>query len=222
MNAVRDGLLVAGKDLKLLMRGRGGLVPVLTFGALVVLVLAFALSTAVSRSAVGGAGILWVVLFLGGELSLSAAWRVERENAALEGYLVSPADALGLFVGKLVVGVGMVAALAAISLPLYLLFFAGMAPHQPFELAGSVLLGGIGLVGSGLLLGTLGGAARGVEGLLPLILFPVAVPDLLASVATTQSAFSGGPAGPWWRVLIGYDILFLALATALFEASIEA
>jgi heme exporter protein B len=216
-----DAAAVAAKDLTLMLRGRGGLVPVLLFGALAALVLAFALSAAIGHGPSAGAGVLWVVIFLAGELALTAVWRIEHETAALEGYLLSPADGLGLYLGKLAVGVVLMAAVGALALALYLLFFAGQPPRQPLLLAASVGLGGLGFMASGLLLGTLGGAARGSEGMVALILFPLLVPDLLASVATSESAFTGGTAGPWWRVLGGFDLLFLALALVLFETSAE-
>lgn len=218
---IGDGWAVAAKDLRLMARGRGGLVPMVSLGAVTLLVLAFALGVGgPSRPAFGG-GVIWVAVFFAGQAVVTGGWRLERESGALEAYLLSPADPLGLYLGKLGVALIAMAAVAAVVVPLDLVLFGGAPPRDPLLLVASLGLGSLGFVAAGLLLELLGGAARGVDGYLGLVLLPLAVPDLLASVATTQSAWLGVAAGPWWRVLAGYDILFLALALILFEAALE-
>jgi len=218
---VSDTGAVIAKEVRLAVRGRTGAAAVLAFAALALAMLAFAFGPTAGQVATFAPGALWITFFFAGQLGLQGAFTVERENAALEGFLASPADRLALFVGKMVAGWLLMAAVQVIGVPVYLLFFGAPAAVHPGALALSLLLGDIGFLAAGLLLAAVTSQARAGEAVFPLALFPTAVPVLLASVSTTRIALGGVAHNPWWELLIGYDVLFLALALLLFEAAVE-
>lgn len=216
-----DAQAVTLKEVRLALRGRTGAAAVLAFGALALALLAFAFGPRAGEAASFAPGALWVTFFFAGQLSLQGAFALERENAALEGFLVTRADRLALFLGKLVSAWLLMAAVEAIGVPVYLLFFGQVGTMHVGLLAASLALGDIGFLGAGVLLSAVTAQARTGDAVFPLALFPVAVPVLLASVQTTHIAFGGHVAAPWWELLIGYDVLFLALSMLLFDQALE-
>lgn len=216
-----DAQAVAGKEVRLALRGRTGATAVLAFGALVLAVLAFAFGPKAGQAASFAPGALWVTFFFAGQIAMQGAFVVERENGALEGFLATPADRLALFLGKLVSGWLLMAAVQVIGVPIYLLFFGSVGTMHFGLLIASLALGDIGFLSAGVLLSAVTAQARTGEAVFPLALFPVAVPVLLASVETTHVALGGHVTAPWWELLIGYDVLFVALSLLLFDQAVE-
>ena len=90
----------------------------------------------------------------------------------------------------------------------------------------SLFLGTVGLAGVGTLFAAIAAHTRAREVLLPLLLFPVQVPVILATVKSTGAAIrmpglDPPEVGQWLGLLVAYDALFLALSVVLFEYAIE-
>lgn len=209
------------KELRLAVRGRTGAGPVLAFAALLVVLLAFAFGPTPASVKVFAPGALWVTFFFSGELGLAHTFTLERENATLEGFLLTPADRLALFLGKMVGGGSLLLATEAVGVPAYLLLFGGLPHARLLWLVGSLLMGDIGFLSVGVLLAAVSAQVRAGEALYPLLLFPAAVPVLLASVQTTAAALGAILTAPWWLLLVAYDVLFLGLALLLFDTAVE-
>lgn len=218
---VADAAAVALKEVRLAARGRTGAAAVLAFGALALSLLAFAFGPEAGRRVTFEAGALWITFFFAGQMALQGAFVVERENGALEGFLVSGADRLALFLGKLAAAWLVMALVQVVGVPLYLLLFGRVGTLHPGLMALSLGLGDLGFLSAGVLLSAVVAQARGGEAVFALALFPVAVPALLASVATTRVALGVAASSPWWELLAGYDVLFAALALLLFEQALE-
>jgi heme exporter protein B len=212
---------VALKEVRLAVRGRTGAVAVLAFGALALCLLAFAFGPAAGRTVTFEAGALWITFFFAGQLALQGAFVLERENGALEGFLASGGDRLALFLGKLAAAWLVTAVVEVVAVPLYLLLFGRAGSLHVGALGLSLALGDAGFLAAGVLLSAVTAQARAGEAVFPLALFPVAVPALLAGVATTRAALGASLAAPWWQLLVGYDVLFAALALLLFEQALE-
>lgn len=212
---------VTVKEIRLAVRGRTSGAAVLAFGALALCLFAFAFGPNAGRSVAFEAGALWITFFFAGQMALQGTFVVERENGALEGFLVSGGDRLALFLGKLAGAFLVTAAVQVVGVPLYLLLFGGAGTLHAGAMALSLGLGDIGFLSAGVLLSAVTAQARVGEAVFPLALFPVAVPALLAAVATTRSALGAALTAPWWEFLAGYDLLFAALALLLFEQVLE-
>ena len=92
------------------------------------------------------------------------------------------------------------------------------------RLLGVVLLGAAGLSAPGTLYATLAARARSSDVLLPLLLFPLLVPALLASVKATALVLEGDPMGQlasWTGLLVAFDTIYWSLCGLLYRFVVE-
>ncbi len=166
------------------------------------------------------AGLLWVALLLGATLSLNRAFEQEREQGSLDILLLAPASRWVLYGGKMLACLLRLLVLQAILTPLTALFF-GSTLHGAWLVLLPALLGGaVGIAALGALLGWLAAEIPGREALLPILLYPLLTPLLLAVVHLTQGALQGLPwheHWPWLRLMLTFDAMVLLAAWLLFE-----
>lgn len=169
-------------------------------------------------------GFLWVTFLLAGVLGLDKSFGQERENACMEGLLLSPAGRGTIYLGKMAGNAAFLAMVLVLLVPMYGLLFrldlAGVAGRLALVAAGAVL----GFSALGTLLGGLVASLRGKEVLLPLLLFPLVAPLLIASVQLTGAILEGEPLADHlqWLMLIGaFDAVFLIVAFLVFEFVVE-
>jgi heme exporter protein B len=87
------------------------------------------------------------------------------------------------------------------------------------------MLGTLGFVTLGTFYSAMASRTRSREVLLPLLLFPMLVPVLLAATEGSAAYLVGnamGDAGAWLRLLVVFDVIFLLGALLVFEHIIEA
>ena len=219
---LRDAWRIALKDLRIEQRTREALFTVVLFGLLAVVV--FALSFTIERdtSRAYGPGVIWVTVLFAGTLGLQRLFAPEQENDCLGGLLLSPASARGLYLGKLAVQILFMAVMEIVTIPTAFLFF------DLFEYTDAA---GLGLVAALLVLGTVGFAIVGTlfaamllhnrlrDVMLPIIVYPLVTPVLIAGVQATRSLFMGEPhqAALGWMALVGaFDLIYLAVSLAIF------
>lgn len=211
------------KDLRLEWRAKDALNAMLFFALLIVVVfsLAFDPTAAMSRQISGG--ILWVSLLFAVVTALNQAWSRELRNSVLDAQRMAPASAAALFLAKALANFLFVAIVESIMAPIFVLFY-NLHPLGQSSLLLLVLpLGTWALVINGTFLAALSLRARSRELLLPLILFPLAVPALLAMVQATSAIFTGEfDPGLWIKLLAGYDIVFTTAGLMLFETVFQA
>jgi heme exporter protein B len=211
------------KDLRLEWRAKDALNAMLFFALLVVVVfsLAFDPSAAMSRQIAGG--ILWVSLLFAVVTALNQAWARELRNSVLDAQRMAPASSASLFLAKALANFIFVAIVECIMAPIFVLFY-NLHPLGQTSLLLLVLpLGTWALVINGTFLAALSLRARSRELLLPLILFPLTVPALLAMVQATTAIFTGEfEPGLWIKLLAGYDIIFTTAGLMLFDTVFHA
>lgn len=210
------------KDLAAELRSRELLGSMLVFSLLAILIFNFALELQVQLRATLSSGVLWVTLAFAGTLGLSRSMAVERERGALDGLLLAPVDRSALFFGKALANLLFILLVAAIMLPL----FAALYNVNLFRpgLALVILLGAIGYAAVGSLLAAMAVQTRTREVLLPILLFPVILPVLIAAVKASNGYLQGLPGteiAPWLNLLLAYDVIFLALAMMVFEFVVQ-
>lgn len=212
------------KDLAIELRTKDMLSTMLIFSFLVMVVFAFAFRPEAATTKAVFPGILWVDFSFAGLLGLNRAFTHERANDCLMGLLLAPMDPMIIYAAKVVSNFLFLALVEAISLPLFLAFFDYPWTGSPATLLAVLLLGTLGFAAVGTFLAALAANTRAGEVLLPLILFPILVPVLLAAVQGTALALAGqaGEAlASWLRLLAVYDIIFCALAAILFPYLLE-
>jgi heme exporter protein B len=202
-----DVRALARKDLLLELRARDTLPALLLFVVAVFVVFHFALPARSSDLAAGG--LLWVAILFTALLGLGRAFVPEREQRVLDGLVLAPCDRSAIWVAKALATLAFLAAVEAIALPLFVLFFHGLGGAT---LAG-VALADVGICGVGTFVGAMAVATRARDLLLPLLFLPLAIPIVVGGVG---AGVADHPAR-YLGFLALYDLLFGLVCWATFE-----
>jgi heme exporter protein B len=211
------------KELRLQWRTRVQLAAVFVFGATALLLFSFAIGPDAGALRQHAAGFLWLALLLSSTLTLAESFQAEMEHRALEGLLLLPASAPALYYAKALSNCLQLVALGIALVPvMVVLYDAGM--NDPAGLVGIIVLGSAGLSGPGTLYAAMTAQARARQTLLPLLLFPLVVPVLLAAVKATSLLILGDPMGQvrsWTTLLVCFDVIYWSLCGLLFGRVVE-
>lgn len=213
---------VLWKDLSAELRGREMLSAMLVFALLVILIFNFALELdATTRSNVTS-GVLWVTFAFAGTLGLNRSMAMEKDRGCLDGLLLAPVDRSAIYFGKALSNLVFMLVVEAIVLPVYSVLYNTNLFNLGLILV--ILLGSIGYVAVGTLLAAMVVQTRTRDILLPILLFPVVIPVLIAAVKASSGFLQGIPMAdiwPWLNLLIAYDIIFTAVAFMVFDYIVE-
>jgi heme exporter protein B len=220
---LRFVLLHLAKDLRLEWRSRDAINGMLFFSLLVVVLfsLAFEPTAAVSRQIAGG--ILWVAILFAATTALNQTWTRELRHHSLDAQRLAPAPASALLLGKTLANFLFVIVIQIILAPLFIIFYNLHALGQGWLLLLILPLGTWALVMNGTFFAALGLRTRNRELMLPLLLFPISIPALLAMVQATTGVLAGDPDPVLWiKLLAGYCIIFTLVCLLLFETVLAA
>jgi heme exporter protein B len=211
------------KELLLQWRTRAQLMAVFVFGATSLLLFSFAIGPDAHALRTFSAGFLWLGLLLSSTLTLSESFHAEMENRALEGLLLLPSDARALYYGKAIANWLQLTLLGVALVPvMVVLYDAGTTAL--LKLLAIIALGAAGLSAPGTLYAAMTAQLRAKQTLLPLLLFPLIVPALLASVKATSLVILGDPMQQSrnWIVLLGaFDLIYWSLCGLLYDRVVE-
>ncbi len=211
------------KDIQLEWRSKDALNAMLFLALLVVVLfsLAFDPTRAASREIAGG--VLCVAILFAATGALNQSWSRELAGGVLDAQRMSPAPPSALLLGKVLANFLFVSAVEAVLAPLFAVFYNLSARGSAAILLAILPLGTWALVGNGIFLAALSLRARSRELLLPLLLFPVFIPALLAMTSGATAVLTGdGDPLLWVKMLLGYDIVFTTAATLLFPLVLHA
>jgi heme exporter protein B len=210
------------KDLLLEWRSREQMGGMLVFGLLAILMFNFALELESSQTPGIVAGVLWVTLVFAGTIGLNRAMASEKANDCFDGLLLAPVDRSAIFLGKALGNTLFMWIVAAILLPLLAVLYPVNVLHSEIVLI--IALGTLGYSMAGTLLAAMTYQTRARDMLLPILLFPVALPVLLASVKATGMLLGGFPLADalfWVNMLLAFDVIFAVLGWMLFDFVVE-
>lgn len=211
------------KDLRIEWRSKDAINSMLFFALLVVVLfsLAFDPTLAVSRQIAGG--ILCVATLFASVSALNQAWARELRHQVLDAQRMTPAPASALFLAKVIANFLFVTVVQMLLAPLFIMFYNLHALGQGWLLALVLPLGTWALVVNGTFFAALSIRSRNRELLLPLILFPIFIPAMLAMVQASTAILTGeSDPGLWIKLLAGYDIIFTTICLLLFEVILHA
>jgi heme exporter protein B len=220
---VRHTLAVAGKDVRIEVRGRYGAGTALPFAATVLIAFGLALGPGRTLLQATAPGLLWIAMLFAAVLSFRRAFEAEGEDGALEGLLLAPVDKAAVFLGKAAaVALQLLVLEAAIVLMVSALFDLTFGGDVLVWMA-ALVLGTIGLSAVGSLFGVLAESPRAREAVFPLLVLPLVTPILLAGVRATTLAIEGlgSQAGSWLGLMLAFDVVFVAAGTLVFEHLME-
>jgi heme exporter protein B len=218
---LRQSLTIASKDLRSELRTKEALNASVAFALVILLLFSFAFEpTEVETRQISG-GLLWLVFAFAGALILNRSFARELANDCLDALVAAPISGAALFLGKAVANLALLLAVELVCLPVFGVFYNVAWTLQFWPLMLVVLLGTWGLTVVGTMFSALTVNLRLRELMLPMLVYPIMVPGLLAAVQLTTPLVMGQPlAGdliPWLRLLIAFDVIFTALALALVE-----
>ncbi len=135
----------------------------------------------------------------------------------------APCDHSVIFVGKAVANAVFMLIVALIVVPVMAVLF-DESLIQP-GVALTVVIGVVGYAGAGTLIAAMAASTRAREVFLPILLFPLALPLVVASVVAT-SGFLDRLAfrdfGPWLGMMVAFVVIFWTAGTLLFDFVTEA
>jgi heme exporter protein CcmB len=219
---MRLAWLILRKDLTVEVRSGEIAYTTLFFAVTCVLVFAFALVREGRAPEDGAAGILWIAVAFAGNLALGRTFERERQAETLRALLLAPAPRPAVYLGKLLGVIALLAGAEAVLVPLIALLFQARLLAHPFWLVAILAAGTTGFAAVGTLFAAMLVRARSRDVLLPVLLYPIAVPVIIAGVRGTaallQPDLDVEVLRFWLALLLAFDVVFVTLALWTFEA----
>ncbi|MBJ6763906.1 heme exporter protein CcmB [Myxococcaceae bacterium JPH2] len=212
------------KDLLIEWRTRARLNALVFFAMATLLLFSFALGPDTRLLERNAGGYLWLAILFASVLSLGESFRVEAENACLDGVRLAPADARAIFLSKALGNTALLVVLGIVLVPVMVALFGVKIVLGLGDLGLTLMLGCLALSAPGTVYSAIASNARARDVLLPLLLFPLIVPSLLAAAKATTLVLQGDPMhqlGSWFGLLSGFNLIYWGLGFLLFPKVIE-
>lgn len=220
MRFLRQSLTVARKDLQAEFRTKEALNASLSFALVILLLFSFAFDPTAEQTSTFSGGLLWLVFAFAGALILNRSFSRELPNDCLDALVASPVSAAALFLGKALANTVLLLIIELISLPVFGVFYNVHWRSEFWPLLLVIVLATWGITVVGTMFSALTVNLRLRELMLPMLVYPMIVPGLMAAMQLTTALLAGEPLTGeivWLRLLVGFDIIFTALALALVE-----
>ena len=216
---------IARKDLTTEFRSKAGFHSVASLGVTILILLGLALGPDTEALRQAAVGAVWLAMLFSGVLAFNRSFQVELDSGALESLLQYPAPRWTIFAGKLLGNLTFVTLMVVIVVTVGSVLFGVRIPDDWAALLGVLALGIIGLVVLGTFYASMASRSRAREVLLPLLLFPMLVPVLLAATTASKALLGADlmhEAGAWVRLLVAFDLIFLIATFLAFDHVIDA
>jgi heme exporter protein B len=210
------------KDIRAELRTKDIFSSMFVFALLTVILFNFAFELRVPDMKMVVPGIVWVAIAFSGTLGLNRAFVIEQDKGSLAGLLLAPVDRAAIYFGKMLGNVLFILVVEAILLPLVMIFFnLSLLTWQNLLV---LLLGTYGFAAVGTVFSAMAVNTRAREVMLPILLFPVLLPVLVAGVKMTGSLLDGNPLSDvlnWLQLVAVYDVGFTVIAYLTFGFVVE-
>jgi len=218
---LKTAWLVMRKDLTVEVRSREILYTTAFFAVSCVLVFAFALVREGRPLEDAAAGILWIAIAFAGTLALGRTFERERSAETLRALMLAPTSRPAIYTGKLLGILALLGAVEVVLVPLVGLLFHVPLGARPLHLVALLVTGTVGFAAVGTLFAAMLVRARSRDVLLPVLLYPITIPVIIAGVRGTAALLEGVPdeslAGMWIAILAFFDVVFVTLSLWTFE-----
>jgi heme exporter protein CcmB len=218
---LRVALLVLKKDVAIEAKSFEIITTTLFFAASCILVFSFAFVKEGSPVQDAASGILWIAIAFSGTLALGRTFERERYGETLRALLLAPAPRPAIYVGKLLGMVFVMLTTEVLLVPMVALLFQAPLFSRPLLLVTLLLVGTVGFASVGTLFAAMLVRARTRDIMLPILLYPVTVPVMIAGVQGTSALLMSTPdesmATMWIGIVTSFDVVFITFCLWLFE-----
>nr|WP_217911523.1 heme exporter protein CcmB [Myxococcus sp. AM011] len=212
------------KDLLIEWRTRARLNAIIFFALATLLMFSFALGPDTRQLEKNAGGYFWLAILFASVLAMGESFRVESENACLDGIRLAPADPRAIYLSKALGNTLLLIALGVVLLPVMVALYGVKVATGFVDLGTVLLLGSLALSAPGTVYAAISSNARARDVLLPLLLFPLVIPALLSLAKATSLVLQGDPMnqlGSWLGLLLGFNLIYWGVGFVLFPRIIE-
>jgi len=221
MRFFHQAMTVAMKDLRSEFRTKESLNASVSFALVILVLFSFAMDPTSDQMREMSGGLLWLVFAFAGALVLNRGFARELPNDCLDALVSSPVSGAALLIGKAVANFLLLLVVEAMCLPAFGILYDLNWARRPWMLLAVLLLATWGMTIIGTMFSALTVNLRLRELMLPTLVYPMMIPALMAAMRLTTILIGGDSLAPgdwiWFRLLIGFDIIFTSLALALVE-----
>jgi len=218
---LHTALLVLRKDFTIEVRSREILYTTLLFAFSCVLVFSIAFVKQGQPLEDAAAGILWIAIEFAGTIALGRTFERERYGETLRALLLAPASRAAIYVGKMLGILLLLAVVELVLVPLVTILFHAPLLAQPARLAALLAAGTLGFAAVGALFAAMLVRARSRDVMLPILLYPITIPVMIAGVRGTAALLQSPPdtasVTMWVGILSAFDVVFVTLSLWTFE-----
>ena len=219
---LRKVLAIIHKDIIAELRTKEMFSSMFVFALLVIVIFNFAFELRVANVKQIAPGVLWVAFTFAGMLGLNRSFILEKDKGCLEGLLLAPVDRSAIYFGKMLGNLIFMLVVEAIVLPIFWVLFNPPLFNPALILV--IVLGTLGFAGVGTLFSAIAVHTRAREVMLPILLFPIVVPLMIAAVKITGGLLDGQSLSEmrnWMNLLVGFDVIFLTVSYMTFDYVVE-
>jgi heme exporter protein B len=215
---------IVWKDLVTEMKTKELFCSMFIFALLVMVIFIFSVDLSIVKANEVGPGVLWVAFLFAGTLGLNRSFMLEKENGCLEGLILTPADRTAIYFGKLISNLIFLLIMEAFILPLFMIFFNVDILSHLGPLLVVILMGTLGFCAIGTLLSSMSSNLKTREIMLPILLYPVLVPVVIAVVRMTSQLLAGEPLSSmmnWVGLTLAFDVIFIGVSIMTIDHILE-
>ncbi|HZU02554.1 MAG TPA: heme exporter protein CcmB [Ktedonobacteraceae bacterium] len=217
---INQTIAILWKDIRCELRSKQTWMGMGLFALLVLVIFNFAFDLRVDNKAAVAPGALWVSFVFASMLGLGRTIAAEREKGSLDRLLLCPVDRKAIYLAKLLGNLLFIGGVEIVALPVFAALFD--VPLVVASLLPIVLFGTLGVAAIGTLCSAMAAATRARELLLPILVFPLIVPVVIAAVRLTGDLMApSANEPPWLGLMIAFDVIFLSASMLTFEYVIE-
>ena len=211
--------ILAFKDLRIEFRTRQAFLTTLFFALLVLVIFHFAFEPGSPVARAASPGILWVALLFPGIIQLNRSFQIETEEGTIYGILLSPVDRGVFFLGKWLANWTFLVIMDVAVLLTFVIFYNFSFDAKILWVALVIVIAGAGFTAVGTIFAAMVSTLRTREVLLPILLFPIAVPIILAAINGTQEVLLGTGHFflKWMQMLAACTVVFGAAGFLVFD-----
>ena len=224
MNYFKKIWAIVWKDIRAEIRTKEIFSSMFIFSLLVLVIFNFSIDLLEVNPLDIAQGVLWIAFTFSGILGLNRSFLFEKENDRLQGLMLTPVDRSAIYFGKMLGNLIFMLIMEAIAVPIFVVLFNIGICDKIISLAIVIILGTLGFVTVGTLFSAMSVNIKAREVMLPILLFPIVVPVIIASVKSTGAILTGKPFDDiisWLKLIAVFDVVFLVVSFLSFEYIIE-